>query len=389
MRAMLIGIAAVLLLAPRTEAAELRIAPGDSLVLNRANGRGHFDVVLHAAALATGPGETLTLKGLRIEVMSGGVARMSRTLTAEEVVADTRGMAQAGFPEAVDAQVLTVGGLPALFGRPLSLGAAPVMAPSTALVAARRYLALDFQPDSLRVTAEAIDAGGRPVEIAAIIPVKPYSSPITYESPVQGVWLQQAMPTLQSHHRLNPPSEFALDFFRIDAGGDLYRGGDNRAGANAYAYGAPVLAAADGVVVSVVDDEAQDRAAMLRRPDETPQAAGERIGGYMAGRMARDFRRAAGGNLIVIRHEAGAVVEYSAYGHLKTGSARVRPGDRVVQGQPIAEVGDTGDSAAVHLHFQVNAGADPFTSKSLPVRLSDIAPVGGNTELGRIVATRP
>lgn len=380
MRIGLIVAAGVLLLAPRVEAAELRLAPGDSVVLNRADGRGHFDLVLHAAVVATGPGEVATLTAMRLELLSGGLVRATRVLTAEEVVNDTKGLAGAGFPLAVAAQVLAPDGLAGL-----ALGSSAALGPSSALVAGRRYLATDFQPDTLRVTAEMASGPA----LVASVPVKAHASPIVYRSPVAGVWLQQAIPTLSSHHRFNPPSEYAVDFFKVDEAGSLYRGGDAKAAENAYGYGAPVLAAADGVVVSVVGDEVQDRAAMLRRPDETPQAAGKRIGGYLAARMARDVRRAAGGNLIVIRHEKDGVVEYSAYGHLKAGSARVKPGGRVVQGQPIGAVGDTGDSAAVHLHFQVNAGPDPFTSKSLPARLSDLAPVGGNTELGRFVATRP
>jgi murein DD-endopeptidase MepM/ murein hydrolase activator NlpD len=62
-----------------------------------------------------------------------------------------------------------------------------------------------------------------------------------------------------------------------------------------------------------------------------------------AWRQARCAQRAANaGNLVTISHDRDGVVEYSSYGHFRTGSVRVKPGERVVQGQIIAEVGDNG-----------------------------------------------
>jgi murein DD-endopeptidase MepM/ murein hydrolase activator NlpD len=39
--------------------------------------------------------------------------------------------------------------------------------------------------------------------------------------------------------------------------------------------------------------------------------------------------------------------------HLQQGSALVRPGQSVTQGQRIAAVGDTGESLSPHLHLQI------------------------------------
>lgn len=375
---------AALAMGAQAHAAELRVAPGDSIVLNRANGRGYSDLVVQAAVVATGPAERATVHSLRVELMQGDVARETRVIDAASLVANTQGLAQAGFAEAIGAHVLNADGLAGLFGRPVTLAAAPALEPSTALAATSLYFAVNFAPDAVRVTAEIENARGRAESVSVTVPVRPHATPIVYRAPVSGVWMQQAAPTLQSHHRLNAPTEFAVDFFKMNEAGEIY-GGDPTIAANAFGYGAPVLAAADGVVVSVVADETQDRAAMLRREGETPQQAGERIGRYMSERMARDFRRAAGGNLVVIRHTSGETTEYSSYGHLKAGSVRVRVGQEVRAGETIGEVGDTGDSAAVHLHFQINAGPDPFMSKSLPVRFANLRSAGGNTELGRFV----
>ena len=102
-------------------------------------------------------------------------------------------------------------------------------------------------------------------------------------------------------------------------------------------------------------------------------------------RYAADFKRAAAGNIVVIRHESAAAIEYSSYGHLKAGSVLVAVGDAVEQGQQIAAVGDTGDSAAVHLHFQVNAGPDPLVSRSLPFKFTDQRPMVRGLDPGRFV----
>lgn len=52
------------------------------------------------------------------------------------------------------------------------------------------------------------------------------------------------------------------------------------------------------------------------------------------------------GNYIIIDHQNG---EYSLLLHLKKGSVSVKVGDKIKQGQPIAQMGISGDSEYVHL----------------------------------------
>ena len=101
----------------------------------------------------------------------------------------------------------------------------------------------------------------------------------------------------------------------------------------------PVLAAADGVVVKVINDASQNWDAWFPRAGETEEQFSERSSKYHLEEMKKDPYRAVTGNLVVIKHQGD---EYSAYAHLKQGSVRVKPGDNVKQGQQIAEVGDTG-----------------------------------------------
>jgi murein DD-endopeptidase MepM/ murein hydrolase activator NlpD len=72
-----------------------------------------------------------------------------------------------------------------------------------------------------------------------------------------------------------------------------------------------------------------------------------------------------GSNVVVIRHEASTGVFATRYDHLRKNSIVVKPGDKVTQGQTIAEAGSAGKSTGPHLHFEVWVGgfyqlADPW-----------------------------
>ena len=66
-----------------------------------------------------------------------------------------------------------------------------------------------------------------------------------------------------------------------------------------------------------------------------------------------------GGNVVVILHANStsdmndSKVFATRYDHLKNGSILVKPGDHVVAGQKIAEVGSAGRTSGPHLHFEV------------------------------------
>ena len=74
-----------------------------------------------------------------------------------------------------------------------------------------------------------------------------------------------------------------------------------------------------------------------------------------------------GGNHIVQDIGDG---NYAFYAHLKTGSVKVKVGDQLTTGQVIASLGNTGNSDAPHLHFQVMSTPDPLRSNGLPFVIS-------------------
>jgi hypothetical protein len=367
-------------------AAEIRVVPSDFIVLNPTNPDKHYsDLLVHTIAIATGDTETATLKALRIEIMSKGRILLTRQVPIDEIVRGTQYLAGAPIPEFVDGQMLSDNGIEGLFGRHVSFATSPRMTPSQILLAMRLHFSAGFEPDAVRVTATLGGPGGSKIATASV-PVRSYVSPIGYRAPLEGQWLMQAIPGVQSHHRFNPSTEFAIDFFKLGLDGHVLHG-DPIDAQSFYGFGAPVLAAAEGTVVGVIADQKQDRAALLRKSGEPAEDFAKRVDNLHMTTMRKNFRAASAGNLVTIRHDKDSVVEYSSYGHLKSGSIRVKMGDHVTQGEIIGEVGDTGDSAAVHLHFQINAGPDAFTSKSLPVSFSNMHEVDGNDEMGLLMST--
>jgi hypothetical protein len=363
-------------------AARIAVAPA-AIIANPANGRGYIDLIVHSVGVRADAGERLTIVNVSIELMQGNRAILSQILTGDELVQDTHHLMGAPVKAFITGQLLSKDGLNGLFGAVTQAASSTTLQAGEALVTTGHYYTTNEAADSVRITCVARNSAGKIVKVERRVPLGPYQSPIDYHAPLKGAWLMQAIPTLQSHHRFNPPTEFAMDFFKIDAQGELAKG-DPLIAANYYGYGADVLAAADGVVITVVDGEKQDRADLTMHPGEALEAAEERISAFNMMRYAKDFGRAAAGNLVVLRHEKDGRVEYSAYGHLLAG-IEVKVGDHVKQGQLIAHVGDTGDSADVHLHFQINAGSDPFNSQSLPAHIVGLRDAADNSELGRMV----
>ena len=129
--------------------------------------------------------------------------------------------------------------------------------------------------------------------------------------------------------------------------------------------GVAVTAADDGVVQWVFDGK-YDRCPDENQPDcRTPPGSprpGDRDGTTVCtplGPFCREgpgkgrcFWCFAGGNVVVILHSRPRYFA-TRYDHLKKGSIRVRPGQRVRRGDVIAAVGSAGHSTAPHLHFEV------------------------------------
>jgi hypothetical protein len=182
----------------------------------------------------------------------------------------------------------------------------------------------------------------------------PPADPVAVEPPLAGEWAMLAggRSTLLSHHYPVPTVSNAVDFVRLDGEGRGYSG--DRAQERAwYGFGEPVLAPADGTVVGVSDVH----------PDAPVGNVGQTPGQ---------------GNHIVLDIGSG---RYAVLAHLQRGSARVSEGERVRVGQQIAAVGDSGNSLAPHLHFQVQVGPDfGEQARTVPVVFRDVVLIRGGNE---------
>jgi murein DD-endopeptidase MepM/ murein hydrolase activator NlpD len=124
----------------------------------------------------------------------------------------------------------------------------------------------------------------------------------------------------------------------------------------------------------------------LAAPEETPILAA--LGGVV---VYADDRITGYGHTLMIRHVRGYS---SVYAHCSR--LFVQKGDRVIQGQRIAAVGETGRASAPHLHFEVRAGlkaVDPLeflppTSaiRRVPGRLRPQARTSARFPLGKLLS---
>lgn len=160
------------------------------------------------------------------------------------------------------------------------------------------------------------------------------------------------------------PERFAIDYVRVGPDNKLFVGDKTKVESYRY-YGDPVYAVADATVAWTRDD----------LPNQTPGASpvGLPLDAY-------------GGNLIVLDLGDG---DYAFYAHLKPGSVSVRAGDKVTVGQQLAEVGNSGNSDAPHLHFHMMAGPDPLASDGLPFLINSMRltqRLDGEADLDRLLA---
>ena len=140
---------------------------------------------------------------------------------------------------------------------------------------------------------------------------------------------------------LDPSEQFAIDWVKIDSAGHAYKT-DGKAPEDWYCYGTDILAVAPGTVVEIVRD----------LPNVPP---GKNPEGLTIPQIA--------GNRVIVDMGAG---RYAGYFHLAPNSLTVHVGDHVERGQKLGLLGNTGNSSAPHLHFQIMDRPSSLDDTSLP-----------------------
>jgi murein DD-endopeptidase MepM/ murein hydrolase activator NlpD len=124
-----------------------------------------------------------------------------------------------------------------------------------------------------------------------------------------------------------------------------------------FGWGQPIFSATSGIVVQAEDGW----------PERDPVHPARDLANLLNNartfdlKQTRDLRPLAG-NYIIVETSAG----YVLYAHAQTGSIKVSPGDKVASGQPMANVGHSGNSTAPHLHFHLMDHQDPRVAQGIP-----------------------
>ena len=157
------------------------------------------------------------------------------------------------------------------------------------------------------------------------------ASVVEIAPPFEGEWLvaQGGRSPLQNHHLAVYNQHFALDLVRLDDGRIFTEETGN---ASVHSWEQPLVSPAEGTVVVARDGM-----------DDSEGA-----------NFVSDPRDAAG-NVVVIELDTGGFVVLA---HLRRGTLRVSEGDRVRTGDPLARVGNSGNTTMPHLHLQVQTHRD-------------------------------
>ena len=147
------------------------------------------------------------------------------------------------------------------------------------------------------------------------------------------------------------PGRHAIDFILLNDRGQFTKGDDNRI-QNWFGYSAEVLAVKDGIVLSTKND--------------FPESA------TLSDHVESTADKAAG-NYVSIDIGDGKIVFYE---HLKPGSVKVKPGQRVKKGEVIAALGFTGQTTGPHLHFHVADANATLGAEGLPFEFEKFTHLG-------------
>ena len=356
----LAALAAAALTAAPASALQIKVDPAPIHVFDLSPDRGGVDVVLHNILILNDGSCPVQLTGLRVELLKGGEVLSIARVPAAKVndrAAQFAGLQEAGILEMMDFQFH----LSRLLADGEHLSADATLEPSEAYLNSGLYMSSMGLPDTARIVAEGVDGDIGQIDV----PVSRYGSDIHYRSPVDGRWFVAASGDAAQHHRWVVSSEFALDLIRMGADLKTHTGAGDQL-TDYVTFGAPILAAADGEVVSIRNDRA-DNAAMLRQPGEPFDAYMQRVLTLQQAILAQDGFAGAAGNHVLIRHANG---EHTLYAHLREASVRVSTGDKVRAGDQIAEAGSSGNSTEPHLHFQVIDGPDLNSARGIPVEFT-------------------
>jgi hypothetical protein len=159
---------------------------------------------------------------------------------------------------------------------------------------------------------------------------------LPFDGPVTVGW-GGATPEV-NYHVISPDQRWAYDLV-VTVSGATHSGEGQRC-EDYYIYDRPLLAPAAGRVHAVSDGD----------PD---MPIGQMGGG-----------RDPGGNHVVLEVAPG---QFLFLCHFKPGSIVVKPGDQVVEGQPLGRAGNSGNTSEPHLHIHLQDGPESSFGEGIPL----------------------
>ena len=200
------------------------------------------------------------------------------------------------------------------------------------------------------------DSNGQQAEQTITVPVQYYQQKVTLHVPFHGLGVVGQDWITNGGHGGRIGNDFALDLRGLD---DNYAEQNSQANENAASngWGREIVAPAAGTVTYARNDV----------PDNVHPGSAPDMSHYST---LHDPVMARYGNCVVIDHGGS---ECSLMAHMQLGSVKVKVGDRVVQGQAIGKLGNSGDAFGPHRHYQLQSGPTPYAGQSLPFKFQGAA----------------
>ncbi len=223
------------------------------------------------------------------------------------------------------------------------------------------FVHMDADPvDELILTVTYIENNEEKMDHSSI-PLIQYQNKNKYIFPLKGAWFTvNAFENPYEHRRMHS-QEFGFDVVQLDEDMNCIPAEGNENELFIY-HGKEVIAIADGVVAETFDGIPENPAAgELLLQEEMIELISK-----------HGYKPVVGGNYVVVEHSDN---ESSFYAHLITNSIKVKKGDEVKQGQVLGLLGNSGNSSAPHLHFQLMQGTDILTARGLPCYFTNISDI--------------
>lgn len=194
-------------------------------------------------------------------------------------------------------------------------------------------------------------------------------NPYIVEFPLRGEWIAPTSPAkkIPSHGTDMLGQRFAFDFYQVDwnknsklfcnsnllnyiiFGVPLHQ---------CFAWGKAIFAPCDGIIIAAEDGLKERQRVHLIRD----------LSVVLKNAFFHNFEKyglqPVLGNYIIMECFTNV---YAFFAHIQNGSIMVKPGHKVRKGEPIANLGHSGNSTSPHLHFQLMDSPDILKAKGLPL----------------------